>query len=211
MRRSVMTAFAVAMLCMMMVVAPALALRADVEEERDTAILRLRRLDAAEDEKIMQSIDEAQEEVEEAMHSQPDPVLVEHSQEMERLEDAVDEEDRLTEELDHVMLETSRSRKHRYSPALLARVNEALKAHDISTGVTELARPKLPKHYPKIRPGVRKTLDSEIALGKVREELFDARNTKRAALDEYGKLADDLKYDIARSRKRNGLKPGCKK
>jgi len=101
-----------------------------------------------------------------------------------------------------------------YSADLLVRVNAALKANDVSFGIADMAKPPAKKVFPKIGKGAKKTLVSKMALEKVKSDLQEALNTRKAAIDNADHLAKDSEKFIAKWEKENGghfcMKKKCK-
>lgn len=165
----------------------------------DPSIIALRRRDQNEDEAVLRSFEDSAALVEATIQKPRDPEMVEHLKALEALEAEV-EADQETENQEASLLEAN---PVGYSPALLARVNEALRANDAQFGIADMAKPAKKKVFPKIGKG-EKVLASEIPLAKAKDYMAEALNLKRRTIGEAEDMANESAQWIKKWEKDNG-------
>lgn len=165
----------------------------------DPSIVALRRRDQNEDEAVLRSFEDSASLVEATIQKPRDPEMVAHMKALEALEAEV-EADQDAENQEAALLEAN---PVGYSPALLARVNEALRANDAAFGIGDMAKPAKKKVFPKIGKG-KKTLASEIPLAKAKDDMAEALNTKRRVIGEAEDMLEESGKFIKKWEKDNG-------
>jgi hypothetical protein len=168
----------------------------------DPSIVKLRREDANDDEMVMRSFEEVASNVEASIAKPNDPEMVEHMHALEALEAEV-EHDNEQEENDNAFLESHTTGPAVATADLIAKVDEALKANDASFGIGDMAKDPPKKVFPKIGKGD-KTLVSEMALAKVKDDIAPALNRKKSAISEVEDLEKESEKFIAKWEKDNG-------
>ncbi len=165
----------------------------------DPKIVKVFKADASEDEMVMRSFEEVAESVEATIQKPRDPTMVSHLQALEAIEAEVEADAEMDTE-ENSFLESG---PVAYSPDLVARVDEALRANDASFGIGDMAKKPVQKVFPKIGKG-EKTLASDIPLAKVKDYLQEALNTKRSTISEAEDLMTESEKFIAKWEKENG-------